>query len=175
MMNRRKNDFGEKSKSKHQLKKERKLARKNKKSAKTKKRCPGKSKDDDHYGWNKFQPNLEISISPSPALDDQSNKNVEKNAVEIRDVNESGYSSGKASSPVQSGSDNAIHNENNNEILAEALSEINALPANNLMDGMRRILSVFIIVPCILMRWIHCHLLEIFRLWTRCPRWISGS
>lgn len=57
---------------------------------------------------------------------DEENKEVKNADCEKKDVNESGYSSAKAVSPVQSNNLQASVENNRNEILAEALTEINS-------------------------------------------------
>ncbi|XP_065218839.1 ubiquitin carboxyl-terminal hydrolase 16/45 isoform X2 [Planococcus citri] len=97
---RRKNVFNDdenRPKSSHQKKKENKAARKAKKLAKFKKR-----------------------------LKDDENKSAKSPSTDKKDVDESGYSSAKATSPVQNNNIQASIENSRNEILAEALSEVNS-------------------------------------------------
>lgn len=110
---RKKNDFGEKPKSKHQKKKEMRAAKKNKKLARIKKRSDG------------------FIVAESSR-----NKNMDTLATEMKDIIESGYSSEKALSPTET-IDDLIVNDNSNEImLAEALNEINATSPEVVNEGM---------------------------------------
>lgn len=69
-------------------------------------------------------------------LEDSRNKNVGTFATEMKDINESGYSSEKALSPTET-IDDLIVNDNSNEIiLAEALNEINATSPDGVNEGM---------------------------------------
>lgn len=70
-----------------------------------------------------------------PVAEIQKSKNSEK----MKDVNESRYNSSKVSSPVLCATDNAINNENSNEILAEALHEINAASLKNPIEDGKRV------------------------------------
>ncbi|XKL60826.1 hypothetical protein PGB90_007883 [Kerria lacca] len=100
---RRTNDFNEKPKSKHQKKKEKEAARKANRLAKIKKK-----------------------------LKDEQNKNLDNPVIKVKDVYESGYSSSKASSPVQNNTNQISNGNNKNEILAEALKEINSSSLSNI-------------------------------------------
>lgn len=53
----------------------------------------------------------------------------------MKDVYESGYSSSKASSPVQNNTNQISNGNNKNEILAEALKEINSSSLSNINGG----------------------------------------
>ncbi len=67
---------------------------------------------------------------------DEENKTVTNPVIEMKDINESGYSSGKAASPEQSSNGSQICNDvNSNEILAEALNEINSISHQGNNDG----------------------------------------